>query len=70
VESAEEFNLVLVDRTPLWLYPGYQQIRLYRTQQWNIDGGFTTLGIANVNFDTTAFHTVKLAMQGSQFSIL
>jgi len=53
----------------VWLYPGYQQIRLYRTQQWNIDGGFTTLGIANVNFDTTAFHTVKLAMQGSQIQV-
>jgi len=53
----------------VWLYPGDRQIRLYRTQQWNIDAGFAILGTASVNFDTTNFHTVKLSLQGSQLQV-
>jgi hypothetical protein len=53
----------------VWLYPGYQQIRLYMTNQWNIDNGFTTLGTATLVGDATKFHTVKLSMVGSQINV-
>ncbi len=54
----------------VWLYPNSSVIRLYKTQQWNIDAGFTTLGEASLTFDATAFHTVALAMQGSNLQVL
>jgi hypothetical protein len=53
----------------VWLYPGYQQIRLYVTNQWDIDNGFATLGTATLVADPTKFHTVKLSMVGSQINV-
>ena len=53
----------------VWLYPGSQQMILYRTAQWDIDQGYATLGSAPVVFDATKPHIVKLAMQGSQLTV-
>jgi len=49
----------------LWLYPNEKTIKLYRTVAWNIDAGFTLLGQASFTFDTSSFHTYRLAFQGS-----
>jgi hypothetical protein len=53
----------------VWLYPGSQQIVLYRVAEWDISQGFVTLGTAPLVFDTN-IHTVQLSMQGSQLAVL
>ena len=54
----------------VWLYPNSSTINLYLTNTWNIDAGNTLLGTAALAYDDTAYHTVSLAMQGSQLTVL
>ncbi|HET6840955.1 MAG TPA: N,N-dimethylformamidase beta subunit family domain-containing protein [Candidatus Angelobacter sp.] len=54
----------------VWLYPGTGQIILYGVPQWDINGpGLTVLAQANLNFDTTAFHDLQMAFQGSTITV-
>lgn len=54
----------------VWMYPATGQVMLYKTATWNIDAGFTNLGQAALNFDTTNFHNLEMVFQGSQISVL
>jgi hypothetical protein len=54
----------------VWLYPGSNQIILYRIGNWNInDSSLTVLGQAALTFDTGAFHDLGVAFHGSQISV-
>jgi hypothetical protein len=54
----------------VWLYPGSNQIILYRIGNWNInDSSLTLLGQAALTFDTGAFHDLGMAFHGSQISV-
>ena len=54
----------------VWLYPGTNAIRLFRTGGWNIDSaGLVTLASGSLTYDTTQFHTVRLAFQGSNIQV-
>ena len=49
----------------LWLYPGSNQVKLFRATAWNIDApGLGTLATASLNFDVNTFHTVQLKVTG------
>jgi hypothetical protein len=54
----------------VWLYPGSNQIVLYRVGTWNInDSSLTQLAAAHLNFDTTATHDLQVALQGNTISV-
>ncbi|MFI5104356.1 MAG: IPT/TIG domain-containing protein, partial [Terriglobales bacterium] len=54
----------------IWLYPGTNAIRLFRTGGWNIDSaGLTTLASASLTYDATSFHTLRLSFQGSTIQV-
>jgi len=54
----------------VWLYPGSNQIILYKIGNWNIDDpSRTLLGQAALTFDTSAFHDLGMAFRGSQISV-
>ncbi|MBZ5531478.1 MAG: IPT/TIG domain-containing protein [Acidobacteriia bacterium] len=54
----------------IWLYPGTNAIRLFRTGGWNIDSsGLTTLASASLTYDATSFHTLRLGFQGSTIQV-
>jgi hypothetical protein len=54
----------------VWLYPGTNAIRLFRVTGWNIDTpGLVTLASGALTFDTTQFHTLRLAFQGSTIQV-
>jgi hypothetical protein len=54
----------------VWLYPGSNQIILYRIGNWNInDSSLTLLGQAALTFDTGVFHDLGVAFHGSQISV-
>jgi len=54
----------------VWVYPGSNQIMLYKVQQWNVSGdGVTLLVKAPLTFDATAFHDLKVGFTGSLISI-
>jgi len=54
----------------LWLYPGSGLAVLYRVPQWNInDPALTALAQANLTFDTTASHDLKMSFRGNQISV-
>ncbi|PYP92404.1 MAG: hypothetical protein DMG65_04180 [Candidatus Angelobacter sp. Gp1-AA117] len=54
----------------VWLYPGSGFAILYRVPQWDINGpGLTVLAQANLSFDTTASHDLKMQFQGSNITI-
>ena len=55
----------------VWLYPGTGMAVLYRDAVWNInDSSLTGLASANLQFDTTAFHDLKMSFRGNQISVL
>ncbi|HEX7287913.1 MAG TPA: N,N-dimethylformamidase beta subunit family domain-containing protein, partial [Candidatus Angelobacter sp.] len=54
----------------VWLYPGSGLAILYRVSQWNInDPALTALAVANLSYNTTAFHDLKMSFRGSQISV-
>ena len=54
----------------LWVYPTEKTVKLYRTTAWNIDSGFTVLGVAGlVAIDTGTMHTVRLSFSGSSITV-
>jgi hypothetical protein len=54
----------------VWLYPGTGVAKLFRVPQWDIDaGGTTLLAQAPLDFDTTAFHDLRIDFRGSQISV-
>lgn len=63
-------NVVTGGSYAVWLYPNSSLIRLYKTQTWNIDAGYTQLGQAVQLFDASSYHTVGLTMQGSALQVL
>ncbi len=54
----------------LWIYPGSNQIILYRASAWDINQPLTVLGQSAASFDTTNFHNLSLAFKGSQIQVL
>jgi len=53
-----------------WLYPAEGVIKLFRIGQWNIDSGFSQLGVSSVlKFDATSYHNLKLDFRGSTISV-
>jgi hypothetical protein len=55
----------------VWLYPGSGIAVLYRVPGWDINGsGLTTLATANLSFDASASHDLKMSFRGSQISVL
>ncbi|HEV2992305.1 MAG TPA: family 16 glycoside hydrolase [Candidatus Angelobacter sp.] len=55
----------------LWLYPGSNQVKLFRATAWNIDApGLGTLATASLNFDTNTFHTVQLKVTGTNIQAI
>jgi hypothetical protein len=54
----------------VWLYPASGMAVLYRVGGWNINGaGLTTLATANLGFDTSAAHDLKMSFHGNQISV-
>jgi hypothetical protein len=54
----------------VWLYPGSNQIVLYKVSSWSVnDPSLTLLGQAGAAFDTSAFHDLGIAFHGSQISV-
>jgi hypothetical protein len=54
----------------VWLYPGSNQIILYKVGTWNInDASLTQLAAAHLTFDTTATHDLQMAFQGNTISV-
>ena len=54
----------------LWAYPALNEIILYRASAWDINQPLTALGQSAASFDTTNFHNLGLAFQGSQVQAL
>jgi hypothetical protein len=55
----------------VWLYPGSNQIILYKVGTWNInDSSLTQLASASLAYDTTATHDLTVAFQGTAISVL
>lgn len=54
----------------VWLYPAEGLVKLYKNVAWDIDAGFTLLGQGTVTFDTTNFHNLQLAFQGTGIKVL
>jgi len=54
----------------VWVYPGTNQIMLYKVSAWSVnDPSLTLLGQAAAAFDTTAYHDLGVAFRGSQISV-
>ncbi|HET6935728.1 MAG TPA: IPT/TIG domain-containing protein [Candidatus Angelobacter sp.] len=54
----------------VWLYPGTNAIKLFRTAGWNIDtSGLVTLASASLTYDATNFHTIRLTFQGTSIQV-
>jgi len=54
----------------VWLYPGTNQIMLYKVQQWDVTGsGVSLLAQAARTFDSTSFHDLGLNFSGSLISV-
>jgi hypothetical protein len=54
----------------LWVYPGSNQVILYRASAWDINQPLTTLGQSAASFDTANFHNLSLVFKGSQIQVL
>jgi hypothetical protein len=54
----------------VWLYPGSNQIVLYKVGTWDInDPSLTQLASAKLTFDATATHDLTIAFQGNTISV-
>jgi hypothetical protein len=54
----------------VWVYPGYNQLRLYRIVAWNIDTpGLSELARVSIPLDTSP-HRLGLAFQGTTIRVL
>jgi IPT/TIG domain-containing protein/Big-like domain-containing protein len=63
-------NLTTGTAYAIWLYPGTNAIRLFRTGGWNIDStGLVQLASNSLTYDTTQFHTLRMTFQGSSIQV-
>src|SRR5262249_23613542 len=63
-------NLTTGTGYAVWLYPGTNAIRLFRTGGWNIDSaGLVQLASNALTYDTTQFHTLRMTFQGSSIEV-
>jgi hypothetical protein len=54
----------------VWLYPGSNQIILYKVAAWSVnDPSLTLLGQAAATFDTGAYHDLGVDFHGTQISV-
>jgi len=54
----------------VWLYPGSNQIILYKVAAWSVnDPSLTLLGQAAATFDTSAYHDLGVDFHGTQISV-
>jgi hypothetical protein len=54
----------------VWLYPGSNQIVLYKVGIWNInDSSLTQLAAAHLTFDSAGTHDLQMALQGNTISV-
>ena len=54
----------------VWLYPGSNQVILYKVAAWSVnDPSLTLFGQAAATFDSSAFHDLGVAFHGSQISV-
>ncbi len=54
----------------VWVYPATGMIVLFKIGQWSIDGPvLSELAQANLSFDTSAFHDLRIAFQGSNIAV-
>jgi hypothetical protein len=54
----------------VWLYPGSNQIVLYKVAAWSVnDPSLALLGQATATFDTSAYHDLGVDFHGTQISV-